>query len=206
MPLPKLPLNSASIVVGPPLSGKKKLLYKYVLEKTKNKEPVIFLSTDRAPEEIKKELVKNKIFYGRGLRFIDCYSHQTGNMIPDREDEKRVAGPLALNEISIALAEIERSFLKENKTNHLIIFDSLSTILMYSNAEAVSRFIQVLIGKIKSREGSIMFTIEEGMHDQKTVITIQHLMDVIINLKKEDEKIMIKVQGIEGFGDWKELQ
>lgn len=208
MPLLQLPTNSASIVVGPPLSGKKQLLFNYMIEGLKNKEPVIFLLTDTSPEEIKRELVKNKIFYGpfaKILRFIDCYSQQAGNPIQDTIDTKRISGPIALNEISIALAQLEAEFYKISP-KHRIIFDSLSTLLMYSNPQMVGRFLQVLIAKIRNAGGSVLFTLEEGMHKPQDMITIEHLMQAIIHVKKEKEKIMIKADGIEGFEDWSKLE
>ena len=207
MPFPQLPENSAAILVGPPLSGKKQLLYNYMLEGLKNKEPVIFLSTDISPEEIKKELVKNKIFYGpfvKILRFIDCFSHQAGNQVQDTTDTKRISGPLALNEISIALAQLEAEFYRINP-KHRIIFDSLSTVLMYSNPQMVGRFLQVLIAKIKNAGGSILFTLEQGMHKPQDIITIEHLMNAIIHIKHEKDKIFIKADGIHGLEEWTEL-
>jgi len=208
MPFPKLPENSASIVIGLPLSGKNQFLYNYMLEALKNKEPVLFIETDKAPEDIKKELVKNKIFYGayvKILRFVDCYSQQAGNNVKDTNDTIRVSGPLALNEISIAISKIEAEFYKLNP-KHRIIFDSLSTLLMYSNPQMVGRFLQILIAKIKKAGGSILFTLEQGMHDKKDIITIEHLMSAIIHIKHEKDKILIKADGIKGFEDWSELK
>ena len=208
MPFPQLPENSASIVVGPPLSGKKQFLYNYMLESLKNKEPVIFITTDKSPEDIKKELVKNKIFYGpyvKILRFVDCYSQQAGNNIEDTNDILRVSGPLALNEISIAVSKIEAEFYRINP-KHRIIFDSLSTLLMYSNPQMIGRFLQIMVAKIKRAGGSIIFTLEEGMHDKKDMITIEHLMSSIIHIKHEKDKILIKAEGIDGFDEWVELK
>jgi len=203
-----LPPNSASIIVSPPLSGKKEFLYQHLIQSLKNKEPVVFLSTDASSEDVKKELVKNKIFYGASgnmLKFIDCYSQQAGNNVEDTSDTKRVPGPLALNEISIAIAQIEAEFYKISP-KHKIIFDSLSTILMYSNPQMIGRFIQVLIAKIKNAGGSVLFTLEEGMHDPKDMVTIEHLMNAIIHVKKEKNKIRIKAEGIKGFEEWSEFK
>ncbi len=208
MPFPQLPPNSASILVGPPLSGKKQFLYNYMLESLKNKEPVLFIETDTSPEEIKRELVKNKIFYGpyaNILRFVDCYSQQAGNNVQDTNDTLRISGPLALNEISIAISKIEAEFYKLNP-KHRIIFDSLSTLLMYSNPQMVGRFLQIQIAKIKRAGGSVLFTLEEGMHDKKDMITIEHLMNAIIHIKHEKDKILIKADGIQGFEEWVELK
>lgn len=208
MPFLNLPENSASILVGPPLSGKKQLLYNYMLEGLKNKEPVLFISTDTSPEEIKKDLVKNKIFYGpfvNILRFVDCYSQQAGNNVQDTNDTIRISGPLALNEISIAISKIEAEFYRINP-KHRIIFDSLSTLLMYSNPQMMGRFLQVMIAKIKRAGGSILFTLEQGMHKKQDIITIEHLMNAIIHIKYEKDKILIKADGIQGLEEWKELK
>ncbi len=50
-----------------------------------------------------------------------------------------------------------------------------------------------------------MFTLEEGMHKPEDMITIEHLMQAIIHLKKENDKIVVKADGIPGLGEWKEL-
>jgi len=202
-----IPKKSASLIISPPLKGKKEFLYQYIKENLKNKNPIIYLLTDSSPEDIKKELVKNKIYYGakKGLlKFIDCYSQQAGNKVEEKEDIKRISGPLALNEISITLAKFEAELHKTNKT-HKIIFDSLSTLLMYSNPRMVGRFLQTLVAKIKNAGGSILFTLEKGMHDKKDIVTIEHLMQAIIHVKKKNNKTLIKTEGIEGLEKWTEL-
>jgi KaiC/GvpD/RAD55 family RecA-like ATPase len=208
MMLPKLPPNSAAIIVGPPLSGKNQVLTQLMLENLKQKQPVIHLSTDKSTEDVKKDLLQNRIYYGpykNILRFIDCYSMQMGSNLQDTDDTKRVPGPLALNEISIAISQIETEFYKINP-KHFIIFDSLSTLLMYSNAQLIGRFLQVLIAKIRNAGGTIIFTLEEGMHDPKEIVTIEHLMQAIIHIKHEKGKVLIKADGIPEFEDWKMLK
>lgn len=203
----RIPRHSASLLISPPLAGKREFLFSYIKDSLKNNIPVIFLLTDTSPEDIKKKLVKEKIYYSRHkgiLRFIDCYSMQVGEDAKDTEEIIRVSGPLALNEISIAIAQIESELYKKSK-EHIIIFDSLSTLFMYSNPQMVGRFLQVQAAKIKKAKGSVIFTLEQGMHDEKDRITIEHLMDSIIYLKKEDKKIKAKAKGIGGFSVWKEL-
>jgi len=202
-----LPTNAASIVESPPLSGKKEFLYAQLAESLKNKVPMIVVLTDTSPEEMKRDLVLNKIFYAQGnaiLRFIDCYSQQAGTPVEDTQGTKRISGPVALNEISIGLSQYQAEIYKTSQA-HNIIFDSLSTVLMYSNAQMVGRFLQTLIAKIRQAGGSVVFTLEEGMHDKKDTITIEHLMQAIIHLKKEKGQIRAQAFGIEGFEEWKEL-
>ena len=207
--LTKIPTNSALLLIGPPLAGEKQLIYKYMQESLNNNTPVLLISTDKSPEEIKKEMLKSKIFMTKFetdgiLKYIDCYSHQTDELLKDTDVIRRVSGPLALNEISIALSDIERDFIKLNP-QHNIIFSSLSTLLMYSNPQMVGRFLQVIIAKIKKAGGSILLTMEEGMHDEKVIVTIEHLMDVIIHVRKDEDKTLIRADGIQGFEKWSEF-
>ena len=196
--------SKAAIVIGQPLSGKSELLQGYVVAGLKTKQPIVFITTDKSAEQIKKELLAAKIFYGSSLKIIDCYSKQTNESCKDSADVVRVSGPLALNEISIALSEIEAELIKKSKS-HWIIFDSLSTVLMYTNPPTVGRFVQVLVSRIKNAGGSVLFSIEEGMHEQNAVVTIEHLMDCIIEVKMEKRKIQVKARGIAGFESWKPL-
>ncbi|MFH1668447.1 MAG: RAD55 family ATPase [Candidatus Woesearchaeota archaeon] len=207
--LTKIPTNSASLLIGPPLAGKKNVIYSYIQESLTNKEPLLFISTDKSPEEMKKDMIKSKIFVTKHetegiLKYIDCYTHQTDETAKDTDSIRRVSGPLALNEISIALSDIEREFIRKNPS-HKVIFNSLSTVLMYSNPQMVGRFLQVIIAKIKKAGGSILLTMEEGMHDEKVIVTIEHLMDAVIHVKKEEDKTMIRMDGVPGFESWAEF-
>jgi len=206
----KIPDNSANIVISPPLEGKKIFIYKFIEFKLKKKEPVLYITTDAPPEDIKKDMIKRQIFFGNAeakgiLKFIDCYSHHVGEHKTNTAGIKRVSGPLALNEISIALSDAERDFIKKNN-KHTVIFDSISTMLMYSNPQAVGRFVQVTIAKVKKAGGSIFFTLEEGMHQPDVIVTMEHLMNTIIHVKHEKDKIYIKIAGLDGLSDWIELK
>ena len=206
----KLVDGKAFILVGPPVSGESEFLYQYLQHNLNSSEPVIYVMTDTSPEEMKKDMIQKKIFVAKFetdkvLQYIDCYSKNAGDSLPEQPNIKRTSGPLALNELSIALSSIQSEIYSKNP-KHRIIFQSLSTLLMYSNANAVARFIQVLISKIKKAGGGVLFTIEEGMHDSQTITTLEHLMDGIIEIKKEGAQTKVKARGIDGYEDWTELK
>jgi archaellum biogenesis ATPase FlaH len=102
------------------------------------------------------------------------------------------------------LSDIEREFIRMSQT-HRVIFNSLSTVLMYSNPQTVGRFLQVIIARVKKAGGSILLTLEEGMHDEKVIITIEHLMDAIIHVKKEEGKVLVRADGVPGAEGWSEF-
>ena len=196
MNLNKIPDGKAILIIGPPLSDKNNIIYNIILNSLKKNEPVLFITTDHFPRDIESDLQKNKIPYKKyesqgDLKFIDCYSAQTRDSISDTNAIKRVAGPLALNEISVAISEIESYFYKKHKKQR-VIFQSLSTMLIYSRPEAIQRFIQIIVARTKNAGGSIFFTIEEGMHDKKTIIGIEHLMDGIISIKKNKPTLKLR--------------
>jgi KaiC/GvpD/RAD55 family RecA-like ATPase len=192
--------KKSMLVLSKPLEGKREFIENYARNAIKENKALLFVLTDKNPEQLKQELLKDKVFF-KNVYFVDCYSQQAGLNIQKVENIKYVSGPLALNELSIAVSDFQRDFLKKEQP-HLIIFDSLSTLLMYSNAEAIGRFLQIVIAKIKNLQGDMLFTLEEGMHDEKAIVTIEHLMDSIIEVKKEGSKIFTKESG----GNWAELK
>ena len=184
--------KKSTLVLAKPLEGKREFIENYAKSAIKENKTLLFVLTDKSPEQLKKEMLESKIFF-KNFYFVDCYSQQNNGTQKDEDNIKYVSGPLALNEISIALSEFGRDFMKK-EADYDIIFDSLSTLLIYSNAEAIARFLQVLISKVKQLNGGITFTLEEGMHDAKAIITLEHFMDSVINIKKEDKRIFLNVK------------
>lgn len=201
---------SACLVTSPPLQGKRAFIYSMVFSYLKQGKPVILITTDHTTEDIKKDWLEKKFFYGRyekegNLKFIDCYSMNTGKPRKETPEVIYIPSPLALNELSVALAETEAELFKKSD-EHLIIFDSLSTMLLYSKPNTIARFTQVITGKIKQANGRICFVIEEGMHEPQVMVAIEHLMDAIIRVKKEDGKILYQASGIPELQEWKTLE
>ncbi len=190
----KIPERSAILILGPPLSSKDNILYSLVSKELVHDSSVIFITTDHFPKDIEDILQKysinpKKYEKSGNLRFIDCYSAQARDTYSHTEAAVITPGPLALNEISVALAEIENFLYRKNK-KQFVIFQSLSTLLIYSRPEAIERFVQVIVARTKRVNGTIIFTIEEGMHDEKVVVGFEHLMDGIITLS--DKKPLLR--------------
>lgn len=192
--LNKIPDKSAVLIIGPPISNKTEFIYAITSDLLKDK-PLLFVTTDHFPKDIEESLKKNKIDPQQlekkdYLKFIDSYSAQAKDSISNTNSIKMVPGPLALNEISVGIAEIENEFYKKHK-KLAVMFNSLSTLLIYSKARAVQRFIQVIIARTKKLNGTIFFTVEKGMHDEKIMVGLIHLMDAIITI--DEKKITVEL-------------
>ena len=184
--------KKSTLVLSKPLEGKREFIENYAKNAIKENKSLLFVLTDKNPEQIKKEMLESKIFF-KNFYFVDCFSQQNSGTQKDDDNIKYVSGPLALNEISIAISEFGRDFMKK-EADYEILFDSLSTLLIYSNAEAIARFLQVLISKVKQLNGGITFTLEEGMHDNKAIITLEHFMDSMVNVEKDGKKIIMNIK------------
>ena len=104
--------KKSTLVLAKPLEGKREFIENYAKNAIKENKTLLFVLTDKNPEQVKKELLESKIFF-RSVYFVDCYSMQTGGECKEEENVKYASGPLALNEISIAISEFEREFLKK---------------------------------------------------------------------------------------------
>jgi len=201
---------TACLISSPPLQGKRAFIHSLVFSYLGQGKPVIFITTDHSTEDIKKEWLDKKLFYGRyeqtgNLKFIDCYSMNAGKPQKESTQTIYIPSPLALNELSVALAETEAELFKKS-SEHLVVFDSLSTMLLYSNPRTIARFTQVITGKIRQANGRVCYVVEEGMHEKQVMVTIEHLMGAVIHVKQESGKILYQASGIPALQQWKTLE
>jgi len=124
------------------------------------------------------------------VRYVDVYSPSV-ELKEKNEWAIFVDSPINRERIASSIIQIQR----QNIGNHRIIFDSLSTLIVYSDAKAVFRFLQVLSGICKRMGATSMFSMTRGMHDEMEVQTIKHLMDGVIEMREEGARFQLRVQG-----------
>lgn len=153
----------------------------------------VYITTDKDPEYILKLSDKFKwrlreAYKKNELKFIDCYSWTLGKEVNEVKDYGiiYVPGPNALNDISISLSKIMEEIASPGK-NIRIVFNSVSTLLLYNNNDIVFKFLQITGARLKSLNSTTMFTIEDKMHDEKILSTLQHLTDALLRLEKKKE-------------------
>ncbi len=192
-----MPENSSILLLGPPKSGKTTFGMQFLFEGLSNNEYGIFITTTSFPEELVKKLEKfgklDKFLEAGLLRFVDCYSTHVG---VDKENTLfivRVNGPTALTEIGIAFTKILE---KIPKSRIRIVFDSISTLLLYNPMKTVANFMQMFNGKAKNMDASTIFILEEGAHEERDITTINSLLDVIIHLKMDKNQNYIEAIGL----------
>jgi len=184
------PEPSSILLVGPPGCGKSTLAQQFVYQGLTEKQPAIYITLDISPDEIIESMkqfgwkvngMKSK------LKFIDAYSWRTG----EKAKNHAISNLGDINELNIAISEVIKKLnSSEIKRN---IFDSVSTLLIYADPTLVVKFIPVMIAKCRKAGFTQLFILEEGVHDKKTVQTLNYVTDGLIEFKMEDDKRLMKI-------------
>lgn len=131
----------------------------------------------------------------RGLaHFVDTYSRSIGAEDAQPNCEY-VDGPMNLNAVSLAVNNAQRKIIADHPA-HRMVFDSLSTLVTYTNAQTTFRFLQVLVGKAKRAGATTMLLMEQGMHTDAEVQTFKHLCDGVVELKPDGAATTLHIMGI----------
>ncbi len=178
-----IPFNNNILFISPATGEREILLNQFVQKGIDNEEICIYITTDKNPDHILKLADKYGLAlrkaHDRGyLKFIDCYTWTLGKELnEDTPNTVFVPGPNALNDISISLSKImeNASFFKGKGIR--VIFNSISTLLLYNDQDVVFKFLQITGARLKSLNSTTIFAMEEGMHDKKVLSAMDHLTD-----------------------------
>ncbi|MEM4348221.1 MAG: RAD55 family ATPase [Candidatus Anstonellaceae archaeon] len=192
-----LPLQSNVMLYGDPLCGKKPLLMQFIYEGLKMNIPGIFVLVDYGFEEWKGMMESsgwelNQYEQNGLLQVIDCYSKQFDSSLEDEGIVSYVVGN-DLSSISMNLSALQDQ-IAQIAENHRLGFHSISSLLETNSPEAVFRFMQFITGKARRSGCTAMYVVEKGMHDEKHVRMLEHLMDGVIEFSEDK----LRVRGLMG--------
>lgn len=194
-----LPEKAAALVYGPPFVGKSVLVRQFILTGLAAKVPALVVLTDHSAADLRKQLSAMSPDYTTAekaglVRMVDCFSRSIGAQenLPGVE---YVDGLLNFNAVSLAVNNAQREFIRQYP-QHALVFDSLSTLIAYTNAATAFRYLQVLLGKAKSAGATSLLTLSAGMHTDAEVQMIKHLVDGIVELRSDNGKTVLHVEGV----------
>ncbi len=179
------------LLKGPP--GMEKTAFAFHFAVAKKDEFVVFVAADANPETIKEKASSIGIdLSGEKIHFIDCYSSTVNKPSSEvsegtREEAKKylsIPGTTALNDLSLAINEmIKQAAGKKIR----FIFYSLSAFLLYNSKDSILKFLQVINGRLKNASATVLFLVEDGVHEKAFLGSVERLMDerFSIELNKE---------------------
>ena len=200
-----IPARTTSLIYGPPFVGKEHFIRVFAIECLRHGIPVIFVIMDTTASQLRSEMSKIDMDYTtyerNGLvKYVDAYSMSIGVTEKDKNAEY-IPNAIDLAAISLALNRAQQAVMGKH-THHVIILESLTTLLTNTNSATVFRFTQVMRGKCKIAGATTLFTMGFGIHPDTDVQLFKGIMDGVIEFKEDprDAKTYLRVQG---FGDTK---
>ncbi len=124
--------------------------------------PTIYVSTNKPYSHLQESFKKAKVATEK-IFFIDCISKEVGEGGKEPDNALFIDTPQNLTAMSIAISES----VKHLQGNPTLFFDSLSTLLLYHDANAIGRFSNFLINKMRvSGVDTIILALESDMNKE----------------------------------------
>jgi len=198
------------MLVGPLGSGKTTYAEAFLAEGIALGFPAVFVTTDVSPRVIRNDMsrhgwtIEDQEASGQFV-FIDGYSERMG--APNIGTAHSLAKVDDISELGIVLSEVLEELVVAR-----VVIDSLSTLILHSNEATMPRAVQRLSGRVTQSSHSIMYILEDGVHNEKTYATFSYLADAILRFRINDgvdppkhEVRMERMRGTETSREWHEF-
>lgn len=182
------PKEYSVMVTSPPGIGKKEFLIKCAIDHMEAGDKVAFITTERAPEEVKKIFRKYGFDIdsreGKDFIFIDIFSYSVKKKY---EKGLSIDNPANLNAITVNLDKARQRI----GSPLVVFFDSLSTLFIHAREQEIIKFFGSFISRLKLNGETLVVTLQEGMHEKKTVTALEHIVDTLIKVERvaEDKRL-----------------
>jgi KaiC/GvpD/RAD55 family RecA-like ATPase len=182
-------INPGSVMaIGP--TGMEKAALAYQFAATGNENSYIICGNSSAADIIKKAATFGIDLEKPNVYFIDCYSATLGKAAESTPKVMVVSGPGALNDISLMLNDAMKASAGKRMR---VVFDTLSTFVLYNPKESITKFLSVINGRLKTAGATTLFLVDEGVHDKQLVSLLEQGMDEIFTISDAGGKIVLKV-------------
>ncbi len=188
------------LLYGPSFQGKEVLARQAMAANLRDGVPVVMLLTNATVDDVRENLRRMDPEYDRyeadGLVwFVDAYSRSIG-IDEEQPRVQYVDSAVDLNGISLALNRVQSELIKSHD-NHVLVIDSASTLVLYSNAQATFRFLQVLIGRARQAGAVCLLLLDQGMHSDAEVQMFRHLVDGVLEARDNKDRSQLRVEGLQ---------
>ncbi|MGA9400699.1 RAD55 family ATPase [Haladaptatus sp.] len=192
------------LVAGPPMTGKRRLTFDVLAHGDDS--GTIIVTTKSTGKQVLSEYESRRTDGDSPIGIVDCVSKQQGMNPGPLDGIEFASSPVDMTGIGIKLSEFLQRFYDSGVRSNRIAFDSLSTLLMYSNLQTVFRFLHVFTGRVQSAEALGLFVIDSWAHDAKTLSTLRQLFDGEIEIREaDDDESEVRIKGIGPTTDWQRL-
>jgi len=194
-----LSTGSNTMLLGSPMIGKTTFSLQFLYRNLLGSRGAIQISTNKTSEETRERMK----FFGFGiekyeeeglLKFIDCYSQMIGVATTPRNSVTFIPSLLDLTNVTVAISKLCTEFWKK-ELEICLVFDSISSLLIYSNLPAIMRFLHVFTGRLRMVGATSLLIVEEGMHDLATMTSLKQLVEGLIYMSSDEKGRYVETEG-----------
>ncbi len=185
--------------LGPPFHGKDVFMRQLVLANLQRGVPAVIVLADRSSDETKAILRAMDpafdAYDAKGMvRWVDAFPAPAGRAKQDAR-ARRVEGPHEIGAIAAAVHELQDGL----PDPHLLILDSVSTLLQYHGVRPTYRFLQSLMGGARAAGATVGLILDQGVMPPPGETLFEPLVDGVLQFVTEGDHRCLRPRGF-GLG------
>jgi hypothetical protein len=168
-----LPVNYLIMVTSPPDDYADTIMA--VLRNIVNPQTLcVYISVNKPYFALSEEMAEEKI-PTQNIFFLDCASGLMGKEPQQIGQNYILSGPTNLTELSITLSSLLSSDKLKGKEPETVLFlDSVSTFLIYNDANVVARFLHTIAGRVRAHNiRGVFFSLHDDIQKGAIASTVQ---------------------------------
>jgi KaiC/GvpD/RAD55 family RecA-like ATPase len=179
-----IPVGSLCLVLGPPGAGKSILSKRFLYTGVEAKKEAFLVATSEGEDRVLETM---RLFsWNQGvekyLHFLDCYSWKSG-----KSKSKYSASLTSLTDVSVGITSIIDDAKVDPEDDSRIVIDSFTDIINYGGPERALRLLDTVHTKLETRGVTGLVLLEEGVHDEKTVKSVEYATDGTVRMKFSEQ-------------------
>ena len=196
-----LPDHSSILMVGSPGIGLLEFNISLLKDYLADDVSAIFVTVDVLPSDIMTMMgqfgIDIKAVLGKKLFVVDYHSSLLGS------NEERSSYPKSevrpVSDLEGIMFNVNAIASEHNRPVKVFLY-TLSTLFLYNQSNVVLKFFQISSSKVRSSYGTMIFSIHDSVHDEKTVNHLMAIADGVIELKfDEDLNRRMRIRHMRGY-------
>ncbi|MGD1060040.1 MAG: ATPase domain-containing protein [Methanomassiliicoccales archaeon] len=194
-----LPDQCSMLLIGSPGIGLMEFNVFLAKDYLDQGEVVVFVAVDGRARDVLDLMdsfgVETPTLLGKRLFFLDYHSTLLGSSEEKPASGSGVRNISDLEAIMFNIAAIA----KETQKRVRIFLYTLSTLFLYNQPNVVLKFFQISASRIRTEFGTIIVSLHDGVHDEKTVNHLMAIADGVIELRFDDDlNKMMRIRNMRG--------
>jgi KaiC/GvpD/RAD55 family RecA-like ATPase len=184
------------LVSGPPMTGKYTVMLRLLAATA---DDLVVVSTDTQAATVRRDVHELAGLPPESVGVVDC----AGTADDEGGDDlvRHVGSPENLTQLGIQFTSLTEQF--EDREHVAVGLSSLSTLLMYWDAQRVYQFLRVFLDRVEDLSWSCVSVVGSTMHDEQTLHTLYDPFDAIIETRETDDGRELRRRGrLDAPTDW----